>query len=192
MSKLLTGVRAVQFTNQTFVGKTPLKKLIQKVLIFLRERPKKVFFKGNFLPWDGSTKESLRHKSFPLGRNSLPRRFLVCAADPRHHLSFVILIFIYFFLFSDEGFFSQIGWPNCCWSCFSTDFQLCLDRDEACDNSSKAEMFALTYEIRQNWRSFINPYLQSCFNMPVLWWMVRHCELCHMESTSIVIWKPEL
>lgn len=48
MSKLLTGVRAVQFTSKTFVGQTPLKQLIQTLLIFLRERPNKVCLKLTF------------------------------------------------------------------------------------------------------------------------------------------------
>lgn len=50
MSKLLTGGRVVWFTSKTFVGQTPLKQLIQTVLIFLRERQSKVFLKVTSSP----------------------------------------------------------------------------------------------------------------------------------------------
>lgn len=156
--------------SKTFVGQTPLKELMQTVLIFLRETPNQIFLKVTSSPEMAAQKNPSDRFGFPPGGNCVPGGSSWGWADPKHPLGFVILIFIYFFLCSDEDFFSQICWPNCCWSCFAAAFQLCLDRDEACDNSSKAEMFALTYEISQNWRSLINPYLQSCSNMPVLWW----------------------
>lgn len=75
MSKLLTGVRAVQFTSKTFVGQTPLKQLVQTVLIFLRERPNKIFLKVTSSPEMAARKNP---------SDTFPSRWEFCSQEVPH------------------------------------------------------------------------------------------------------------
>lgn len=72
MSKLLSGVRAVVFMSKTFVGQTPLKELMQTVLIFLRDTPNQIFLKVTSSHEMAAQKNPSDRFAFPPGGNCVP------------------------------------------------------------------------------------------------------------------------